>query len=261
MIRRAKPHMANLPATILVAAILYGCSEPPLDDRRQAEEIIAAAIAHQGGNLLDRAKIEFDFRGRQYRILRDDGVFQYERLFEDSTGSVRDVVNNDEVFREIDGVRVELDSIKHRSVYVDVNSIVYFALLPYQLADQAVQPRHLGMSRIDSVDYHEIEVTFRQEGGGLDYEDRFVYWISSEPSVIGYLAYYYYTDGGGSRFRKAYNRRRVSGIAFADYLNYSAPVDSLYTDIHQFDSFYQSDSLTLVSEINLDDIRVDLLTD
>lgn len=246
---------------VLALASVVGCNEPPGDEKTQAESVIAAAIAHQGGHLLDRAKIEFDFRGRHFRILRDDGVFQYERLFEDSTGSVRDVVNNDEVFREVNGLRVQLDSVKHRSVYVDVNSIVYFALLPYQLADPAVQPRHLGMARIDSIDYHEIEVTFRQEDGGLDYEDRFVYWIRPDPAVIDYLAYYYYTDGGGSRFRKAHNPRRIEGIAFADYYNYSAPVDSLYSDVHTFDSFYESDSLTLVSEIKLEDIRVELLND
>jgi hypothetical protein len=241
---------------VLVIVVAVGCGQQtPQTSNSDAADIIAAAIEYQGKDAIDRIQIEFDFRGRHFSLYRKDGLFQYERLFSDSTGNVRDVVNNNEVFREINGNRVALDSVKHRSVYVDVNSIAYFALLPYPLGDAAVRSRTLGKATIDSVEYHEVEVTFEQAGGGLDHQDRFVYWIREDPAVIDYLAYYYYTDGGGSRFRKAYNRRRVGGVLFADYYNYSAPVDSMFSDVHVYDRFYMSDSLSLVSEINLVNLR------
>ena len=165
-------------------------------------------------------------------------------------------MNNDEIYREINGTRVTLDSVKHRSVYVDVNSVVYFALLPQPLGDEAVRTRYLGTATVDSTGYHKIEVTFDQQGGGLDHEDVFVYWIRPDPPVIDFMSYYYHTDGGGSRFRQAYNQRRVGGILFADYHNYSAPVDSTFSDVHIYDSFYEDGRLTQVSDISLEDLTV-----
>ena len=258
MIRRLTPLFLALAAL----AAVWGCARPSADEPVDlASAVLASAIEHQGGALLDRVQIDFDFRERHYRLFMKDGLFRYERLFEDSTGRIRDVVTNDDIFRELNGERVTLDSVKHRSLYVDVNSIAYFALLPHPLGDEAVRSKYLGTSVIDSVEYHEVEVTFDNVGGGLDYQDRFVYWIRPEPAVIDYMAYYYYTDGGGSRFRKSYNQRRVGGILFADYLNYSAPVDSLFTGVHLYDSFYMSDSLTLVSEINLENVVVTPIAD
>ena len=258
MIRRTTPLFVALAALVAV----WGCGRPSTDDTDDpAAAVLASAIEYQGGALLDRVQIDFDFRDRHYRLFRKDGLFQYERLFQDSTGQIRDVVNNDDIYREVNGERVVLDSVKHRSLYVDVNSIAYFALLPHPLGDDAVRSKYLGTSVIDSVEYHEVEVTFANVGGGLDYQDRFVYWIRPDPAVIDYMAYYYYTDGGGSRFRKSYNQRRVGDILFADYLNYSAPVDSLFTGVHLYDNFYMSDSLTLVSEINLENVAVTAVVD
>jgi hypothetical protein len=206
-------------------------------------------------------ELTFELRDRRYRVLRDNGLFQYERSYADSTGEIHDVVNNDSLYRELNGERVNLDSTRSRSVYSGVNSTVYFALLPQPLGDAAVRSRYLGSSHIDGNDYHEIEVTFVQDGGGLDYQDRFVYWIRTDPPVVDYLAYYYYTDGGGSRFRKAVNQRRVGGVLFADYENYSAPRPPEFNGIEYYDTLFLQDSLSLVSEIDLEDIAVRQLSE
>lgn len=253
-------------AVILITVIAAGCVPGSSDQsvpndasarpQSLADSIIAEAIAYQGNDLLNDVEITFRFRQYDYRVRRNNGIFEYERQFSDSLGHIRDVVNNDEIYREIDGNRVVLDSVKHRSVYVDVNSVVYFALLPQPLGDGAVRTRYLGTASVASTEYHKVEVTFNPEGGGLDHDDRFVYWIRPEPAVIDYMSYYYHTDGGGSRFREAYNQRRVGGILFSDYHNYSAPVDSTFADVHIYDGYFEDGLLTRVSDIALEDLQV-----
>ena len=75
------------------------------------------------------------------------------------------------------------------------------------LGDPAVQPRYLGVDTLQGEPYHEIEVTFRQDGGGRDYEDRFIYWIHPERHTMDYLAYGFHIDDGGARFREATQER------------------------------------------------------
>ena len=72
----------------------------------------------------------------------------------------------------------------------------YFAQLPYGLNSPAVQKKILGEATINGNTYYEIEVTFSKEGGGIDFEDRFVYWIHKENFTVDFLAYRYATNGG-----------------------------------------------------------------
>ena len=102
-----------------------------------------------------------------------------------------------------------------------------------------------------------MEVTFRPEGGGRDYQDRFLYWIHRDRSTVDYLAYSYDVNDGGIRFREAFNPRTVGGVRFADYRNY-AP-DSVEPRLEALAQMFEADSLTLVSEIVLDSVRVTLL--
>ncbi len=75
---------------------------------------------------------------------------------------------------------------------------------------------------------------------------------------MDYMAYYFYTDEEGARFREATNVRQIEGVRIADYLNYTA--DGLsYESIERFDELFNADSLELVSEVNLDDVRIEIL--
>jgi hypothetical protein len=149
-----------------------------------------------------------------------------------------------------------LDSAKARSVTVDVNSVVYFASLPYPLADPGVISKQLPDEIIEGQNYLKIEVTFTPAQGGLDYDDRFIYWIHPESYNIDFMAYFYHTDGGGSRFRKAVNIRRVNGIQFADYLNYASDPDTVRLSVDRFGEYYGQGSVNLVSEVKMDNIVV-----
>ncbi|MBK8501742.1 MAG: hypothetical protein IPL46_05765 [Saprospiraceae bacterium] len=76
--------------------------------------------------------------------------------------------------------------------------------------------------------------------------------VSPRQPYPDYLAYNYQTDGGGSRFRRAINRREVGGILFADYVNYKTDPETLY--ILNFDSLFETgalDSLSLIATENV----------
>ena len=112
----------------------------------------------------------------------------------------------------------------------------------------------LGKSKINDESYHEIEVSFREEQGGKDFEDRFVYWIHQKHKTMDFLAYTYHQDGSGTRFRQALNPRVVNGIRFADYLNFTS--DSIQSNIEDYDEVFMTGDLEKVSEIILENIEV-----
>ncbi|QXD17177.1 hypothetical protein GQ464_006760 [Rhodocaloribacter litoris] len=217
--------------------------------------MVDAAMAAHGGEVLRRAVVEFDFRGAHFTVTREDGLFRYERRYTDTTGTVREVLANDTLFRAVDGEVVALNEKERLKVEEDVNSVVYFALLPFPLNDPAVQKRYLGLDTLRGEPYHEVEITFRKEGGGRDYQDRFVYWFHQDRATMDYLAYYYYTNETGSRFREAFNVRYVGGVRFADYRNYTA--DTLGPgDIEHYDTLFEEGRLRPVSEIVLENVTV-----
>ena len=84
-----------------------------------------------------------------------------------------------------------------------------------------------------------------------------MYWVHSENYTVDYLAYSYATDGGGIRFREAYNPRKVNGIRFVDYRNYKP--NTLTVALEDLDDWFQADSLQLLSTIENTSISVDLL--
>lgn len=235
--------------SFLFLSILIGCSNP----NEKAQEIVDETLKVAGSHLINHKEIEFLFRDREYGGKFDDGKYEYVRLFKDSSKLIRDVLNNEGFYREVNGDRVDvIDSMatKYRN---SVNSVLYFALIPKSLNDDAVIKEYLGTSQINDVTYHEIKVTFEQQGGGQDYSDVFVYWINANTNKIDYFGYSYETDGGGIRFRKAKNERYVEGIRFVDYDNYSPKKD---IEVHELDEAFQRGDMKLVSEIVLENILV-----
>ncbi len=223
----------------------------------QAQVIVDQAIAAHGGDVLMHGVVEFDFRGKHFKITRDGGLYTYERTYTDTTGAVREVLNNDGIYREINGERVVLSEGDTNRLATPLNSVPYFALLPFNLNDAAVQKRYLGEAEVDGQPYHKIEVTFQQEGGGSDFEDRFIYWFHMDRHTMDYLAYDYHRDEGGTRFRKAFNTRTVGGVRIADYHNFVS--DSLPgpgTPIERYDAFMASGDIKLLSEIILENVTV-----
>jgi hypothetical protein len=116
-----------------------------------------------------------------------------------------------------------------------------------------VNKKLLGETQIGGNKYYKVEVTFDEENGGEDFEDIYIYWINKETFRPDYLAYEFSTDGGGSRFREAFNERIINGIRFVDYKNYKA-ADTI--SVYNLEALFKSKELELLSTIQLEDISV-----
>lgn len=256
----------KLLCSLAVSVFLIACGDMNATDETNsslesaadsAAWVIRQAIQKQGGEHVANSRIAFDFRDRHYVSDRQGGQFTYERIWQDTSGNdVRDVLTNETFYREINGELTEL-SAKDSSAYANsTNSVIYFALLPYYLQDAAVRTSYLGKSTIRDQEYHKIKVTFGEDKGGKDYEDQYIYWFHPENFTMDYLAYNYQTDGGGARFREAYNVRTIEGIRFADYINYKPKTETL--EVIRFDELFNNGQLEELSRIDTENISVAL---
>jgi hypothetical protein len=236
---------------VLLSFTFFGIS---CDSRTEAEKIVDATIDAYGGALYETSAITFDFRGTHYSIFKSPTAFEYSREFSDSTGQVVDVLNNAGFTRKVNGVLIDTLTEERIGAFSrSVNSVAYFAFLPYGLNDAAAIKTYLGKTTIKGKEYHQVKVTFQAEGGGDHFEDEFLYWFGVDDSRMDYMAYSYHTDGGGVRMRDVRATREVGGIRFQDYNNLKAarketPLDSMQV-------LYETGALVKLSEINLENIR------
>ena len=222
-------------------------------EEKDANAIINKSIEVSGGNLFEKSNINFDFRDKHYKAIRYNGKFRYERVFKDSLGLVRDVLNNKGFLRYLNGKTLEISDEKTQAYTSSVNSVHYFSVLPYGLNGKAVNKLFLGEEEVKGKKYHKIKVTFNEEGGGEDYDDEFIYWINIENYKADYLAYSYSEkDGKGFRFREAYNERYINGIRFVDYNNYKPKNNSV--TLENLDTQFENGKLDLLSKIELENI-------
>ncbi|AKQ46959.1 hypothetical protein TH63_17045 [Rufibacter radiotolerans] len=217
-----------------------------------AQTIVDRAIEVHGGERFENLEMAFRFRDREYTAKREDGQYTYTRAFTDTLGQVKDVLTNSGFSRTINGKRQSLPAERVKAFTASVNSVIYFALLPFGLNDPAVQKQLLGTVTIKGIPYHKIKVTFKQDGGGEDFQDEFLYWMNQEKGTMDYLAYTYATEGGGIRFRKAINPKVIQGIRFQDYINYE-PAGNNFLEIEKD---FEAGNLKELSRIELQDIKV-----
>jgi len=226
------------------------------DTELTAQEIIDRTIEAAGGNLYENAEVTFTFRNIIYKSVRQNGQFSLQRILPDTLNTL-DILTNEGFYRIQKNERVSLaDSIAFR--YMEsVNSVHYFNQLPYGLNDDAVNKKLLPPVSIKGKDYFKVEVTFSEEGGGVDFEDVFLYWISKDDFTIDYLAYQFFTNDGGIRFRESYNPRVIEGIRFVDYKNFRPEHNDI--DFYKVDELYEAGKLIELSLIEKDKINVQLL--
>lgn len=256
MARGALNERATIAVVLISLLALMACGEEA-DERDRGPLVIQQARAAHGSHVLDDSVVEFAFRESHYRIERRSGLFSYVRRYEDDEGrKVQDILDNDGVRRMIDREEVPLTERERQSVETAVNSVVYFALLPYNLADDAVRATWQGVDTIRGRVYDRVEVTFEQEGGGRDWEDRFLYWFSVDTHDMDFLAYDFHTGDGGTRFREAINHRVVGGVRFVDYINFSGDRDSELARLEEYPRMLEISSLDTVSIVRLDGVVV-----
>ncbi|MDX1629623.1 MAG: DUF6503 family protein [Fulvivirga sp.] len=241
---------------ILIISLFVALFSCNADEKESAQEIVNRSIEVAGGDHLNNVDIEFEFRGREYGAKFENGHFEYVRLFKDSADLVRDELTNEGFVREINGEVANIPDSMAAKYARSVNGVIYFALLPQKLSDPAVNTSYMGEKEINEQKYHKIKVTFDKQQGGEDHNDVFIYWINQQTYKPDFLAYEYHTDGGGMRFREAYNERYVGYIRFVDYINYK-PVANV--TLENIDEAYINDELEKLSSIELEKIKVNTI--
>ena len=242
---------------LFIVILSFSCKKEKEANSFIAGTIIDRAIDIACTGNCDRALISFTFRDRKYKSTRQGGNYQLERFKTDSLNTIHDVLTNNGFKRFINDSLIFVPDSTATKIGDGVNSVHYFIQLPFGLNAPAVHKKLIGEDTIKGKNYYEIEVTFSEENGGTDFEDRFVYWIHKENFTVDYLAYRYATNGGGMRFREAYNIRTIEGIRFADYYNFKS--NSLDLKLEDMDELFEKGQLTLLSKIENEHIVVELL--
>ncbi|MEL4308276.1 DUF6503 family protein [Joostella sp. CR20] len=231
-----------------ISVLIFSCST-----EKTAKSIIDDTIEASGMNTLNNKYISFIFRGKKYDSFRNNGFFELKRTSIDSVETT-DVLTNSNFTRLVDGVAQKLADTTVNKYKNSVNSVHYFAYLPYGLDGDAVNKELLGEVEINNQNYYKIKVWFNQDGGGEDFEDVFIYWVNTETDKIDFLAYEYHVNEGGMRFREAYNRRTIEGIDFVDYKNYKPKSND--AKLVTLDSLFTNNQLELLSTIELQNVTV-----
>lgn len=240
----------------LMIIILFGmisCKQKEAT-KISAQDIVDKSIAVSGGDRYKTSDISFDFRDRKYILQRIDGKKILKRIKKNDTLDIVDVKTAQGFERYVDGKLAQIPDSLANSYANSVNSVHYFAYLPYGLNDQAVIKEYLDEVVIKDKKYHKIKVTFKQENGGDDFDDVYIYWFNAKTFKPDYLAYEFHVNDGGLRFREAFNERTVNGIRFVDYLNLKPKTDD--QSIYRLDSLFEKGELEVFSKIELENITV-----
>lgn len=227
----------------LLIIALVSCQKS--DSTPTPEEVVDKAIAYSGKSKLNTNILTFDFRTYRYKAIPTCEGFRFERI--SKTKPVRDVMVNEELTRYYKDSLVKLADSTAFSYYESVNSVHYFTQLPLRLKDEAVNLSYLGKEEIQDQTYHKVQVRFSEDGGGVDFEDIYIYWFDVKDFSMDYLAYSFIVNEGGLRFRKAINRRRIDGVVFQDYENYKPKKKS--KNLEGLADLFENDELELLSVI------------
>lgn len=241
---------------LLSIIFLIGLSCNFSNKKLNAQDIIDRAIVAHCNSNCDRSTILFTFRNNVYKAVKNDGMYCYERIITKGDSVIKDVLSNSSFKRFINDSLINLPKKTEINLANSVNSVHYFAQLPYGLNAPAVNKKYIGETTIKNKVYYKIAVSFKQEGGGLDFEDKFVYWINKTNFSLDYLAYSYAVNGGGVRFREAFNKRVVNGITFLDYNNYMPLKKDV--ELSKTDKLFQNGQLKLISKIITEQVSVKL---
>ncbi len=219
------------------------CAQKKSGDDR-ASQIVNQCIEVYGGENYNDMDVSFTFRKIRINLKQKAGIFLYERTSTDSVNNeIHDMLSNDSFTRAINGTKEKLTQKDNDKYKESLNSVAYFALLPYKLKEPAANLKYLGETIIDNKKYDKIEVSFNEAGGGKDYKDVFCYWIAQAEHTMDYIAY----SNGGPRFRKAIKREKVDGIIFQDYENYE--ISDTNIAVSNYDNAFKDGKVKLLSTI------------
>lgn len=237
---------------LVLSLVTIGCKNVD-SDQLSAQDIVDKSIEVSGGKLYKSSNISFTFRKLRYKKENIEGRKILKRISKEDSTTILDILKHNSFERYINGTpRDVVDSMANKYSN-SINSVHYFAYLPYGLNDPAVNKKMLGETQIGDRHYYKVEVTFDEKDGGEDFDDIYIYWFNKDTFKPDYLAYEFHVDGGGTRFREATNERVINGIRFVDYINYKP---TTATSVYDMEALYKSKKLEILSNIRLEDIKV-----
>ncbi len=198
-------------------------AEESEDAQARGRDIIRRAVRAHGHDKLAEATVQFRFRGTPYRMSRRGGRYRFERTVRRNGRVLAEVLTNDGYAPTLDGQPLSLPAPQRDARRRSLNSVVYFASIPFVLEDPAVRPRAGEPMTIKGRIYDTVEVRFTADGGGDDHDDVFLYWFDRETARLDYLAYSFRTGEGGVRLRVATDHTEVGGMTFIQWENYGLP--------------------------------------
>ena len=234
---------------VIITLGLTACNQAP-----SAQSVVDKSIHFYGMDKLEGKTINFDFREFHYRVELNGDDWFYERSFTDSTlGKVKDQLSAKGFVREIDGLVVPQSSKDSLKFAESVNSVVYFALLPLKLNDDAVEKKNLGSVMCNGRSYNQLEVTFKQENGGTHHQDVYYFWFEEKDHSLDYFAY----SSGGNRFRAVNGLVNAgNGFYFQNYINLENKGDQK-VPLSNYHVLFEQDKLSRLSEITLSNVKVE----
>lgn len=235
----------NILILFTITAFLFSCTNNEPD----ARAIMDQAMNAHGTAIAAEGTLSFNFRGIDYSVERDNGNFAYKRHLMIGADTILDRLDNKGFSRYSNGIELPLaDSLSTRYT-ASLNSVIYFAQLPYSLDGDAIQVKYIAEDTIKGKAYHELQVTFKEEGGGEDHEDEFMYWVNVQDHMIDYMAYSYCEEDCGYRFRESENRRNINGVILQDYNNFKSQKGD--PDLSKLDDLFEEGKLVKLSDIDL----------
>ena len=247
--------MKRLNSVVFIVFVFAATSSGCGVNAPSAQDVLNKSIEKHGYHPNQQLKIGFDFRENHFEANIDGGNETYTRVSDQNGNNIVDVISKSSFSRRVNNVEIDIAHDTLSSQYSDeIKSVLYFALLPHAANKDVISRQLMTPINLNGNPYYKVEVTYNLNGGGRDFENVFVYWIHQENYTIDYLAYSYYTNGGGVRFREAYNQREVNGVVFQDYVNYT--IDSDFP-AHELDYAFETGLLREVSKIDLKNVVVE----
>lgn len=238
----------------LIVLLFFVVSCKPIDNGVDAQKVIDNSINKSNLQVIENSNLSFSFRKNNYIAKRNNGNYEFQKISKKDSVIIKDVLSNEGVKRYVNDSLIQLSEKDKKGFGDSVNSVHYFAVLPYGLNAPAARKKMLEPVIIKGKTYYKVQVTFSEEDGGTDFDDVFIYWFAKEDFKLTYLAYKYHTNGGGVRFRDVKKENLVNGIRFVDYNNYK-PLDK-NIDFYTIDKLYEDDKLKKISEIVLNNIEI-----
>ena len=240
-------------AALLLAGVALAASAPTV----ARLDVVDRALAHHGAEVVANSEIRLRMCSKSgcsaLRSKLQGGLFDLEAAGRVRAGERRVRITNDSVEWWGNGEPQEVDSEIESGLRDWVMARVYFTFLPFRLNDESAFKQDLGLEEWHGRRLHKVKVTFTP-GSSTHAQDEYLYWFDPESGRLEQFAYSYATSGGGLRFRKTFEHRRIGGVGFFDQENWGVEGPDLSVDLVTPD--YVEREMRLVSTIRLSDIQI-----